>query len=1287
MENFVLYESLGKKEHVTIYKGRRKGTIHFVAIHCIDKCKRPEVTNTVRMTHDISHNNIVQFYEWYETSNHLWLVVELCTGGTLSSIISQDGCLPESSVRSFGVDLVVGLHHIHSLGIIFNDLQPSKVLLDTTGALKYGDFGLSKGEGENLEELFHGFADAGDQWNPENMEEVYNNIVTRGNPSYSAPEIFQGREPSVLSDLWSLGCILYELFTGHPPFLSESLEQLKNKIITQDFPPPKVRGTRFSAKPSPDYLNLLEGLLQKDPTRRLGWPGLVNHPFWQDKLSDLAKDLIMSQDVQGSVTFTGRSSVFEHGGGSVLGKIKGLDLMTDRPTSRLDTGDGTRPGSTMGEYLRPKTAPGSDGGESLFTLSARPHTASQPDERVASPFRTLQSPLTTREPIVRDETDGPTNEVLQYIYHPSDFIVTSIVDNPKIQKLASTKYDTKTLLVPPYTVEKLLALPEKDYQKHVKTLIDLIGTGEKGPPSQKRIHLLHYAASIATNNKIAEEMVKLNGLAVLSKQLKETQHVDVRVKLARVMALMSLNSDVVDENINVCEPITILTEIIRENVKNSKLKLGLLPAVGEMLFLMASQDASKSENNENWTIPSMTYTVISRSCREGEDPVVNHVAAKTVENVVSVKGSHALKFVSNEMGQALWYLFKHSTVDALRCTAMSALCRIMWHNPQVFQSVIDTVGLTTVLTSLTLGISRVQQAVITMFGALIGSGVHINRFLQDKDFLQKIMRLFESPSTVIRAKAFIVLHELTKVSSDLLLAGCNARLVMYIERDSRRQTPREPRTETPETVAFLNQALDRLINSITDTLPNIIKEILGVLDSVSGRKHPSAQQSRQLKCNLPLLPVGLHLVTSQVFRNRVVNEQFLKDLGSLLSHVNNIENKETNIDASSEKMKAAIGATEFINTVMSILEGISQHPTIIIQYHQVVTETILPSLATLIKSSNVDTKVLSLRLFTEISSIYLSQDQYSNNTENKLDTQRLHQIITENLLSQFESILLDMDPLPSYALKLILSLLEQNTSFIKQFEDKGLIPVIFTVLQDHQNNSFSTTMLSIVGIINCLVSHKQTNVQELYDQGMIDCITTLFFEVSGVCFDGEESGQDIKSATTMLQALLDTLYNILKYVSDIVRKALQSKKGGASTASKEAEWAEQLLMYNKPLTDLTSVLTQLLCYDDSDIYDITVKSLSLLVQLYGGEHKDSMSTENMEFYSNALKKADVKKQKILLRVIKRLVGTDSKHADSMKQHGQLLANTIKSLVQTASSHADVGMSSLAAEILKVTGHL
>ncbi|CDQ98929.1 unnamed protein product [Oncorhynchus mykiss] len=127
MENFILYEEIGTGRKSVVYKGRRKGSINFVAIICSDKSKRHEITNHVRLTHDIKHENVVTFYEWYETSNHLWLVVELCTGGSLESVITQDECLSEDVVREFAIDLVKGLRYIHDAGIVFSDLTPSKV--------------------------------------------------------------------------------------------------------------------------------------------------------------------------------------------------------------------------------------------------------------------------------------------------------------------------------------------------------------------------------------------------------------------------------------------------------------------------------------------------------------------------------------------------------------------------------------------------------------------------------------------------------------------------------------------------------------------------------------------------------------------------------------------------------------------------------------------------------------------------------------------------------------------------------------------------------------------------------------------------------------------------------------------------------------------------------------------------------------------------------------------------------------------------------------------------------
>ncbi|KAL8565090.1 hypothetical protein ACOMHN_005293 [Nucella lapillus] len=1304
MENFVLYDELGKGDHSVIYKGRRKGTINFVAIHCIDKCKRPEVTNTVRMTRDISHPNVVQFHEWYETSNHLWLVVELCTGGSLADILAQDHHLPESSIREFGVHLVTGLHYVHSLGILFHDLRPSKVLLDASGVLKYADFGMSKGEGENLEELFFKFAEAGDHWNIQPAEEMMKQISTTGSPTYMAPELFQGGEPSIMSDLWALGCVIYEMFSGHPPFLGESYEIIKEKVLNKEFPPPRVKGSRLSAKPSPEFLNLMESLLQKDPTRRLTWAGLVNHLFWQEGLLNLAKEFTMSQEIGGTATPTTQSSIFEHNAGSVLGRIKGLDLhrSIDKSVSRLDAIDSARPLSTIGEVLRPKTAPGHDtGGSSLFTLSARPHTAVPPDEKVTTPYRQVQSPLTTREVIgiTHDDTDGIScrngdNEALKLVYHDSDFTVSQIIDNPKIQKptSASTKFDPKILPVPPYTVEKLNGMPDKEFMKHMRAVVEGVGVGEKGPPSQRRVQLLHYAASVASTSACATALVVNNALGIFAHQLKDCPHQEVRVKLARVIALAAHFTDSLDGSTNVSEPLTLVTEVFRENVKNSKLKQGLLPAVGEMLCMVATQEERRREGPvENWSVPSMVYTIITRSCRDLEDPVLNHIAAKIIETLTTTRGPHAEKFLTNEIGQALWNIYKHSTVDTLRSTALSALCRVTWQNPGVFQNVLEVVGLSVVCQALTQGITRVQQAVITMFGALVSTTTHLTRLTQDKDFLLKVIRLLDSPSVIIRGKAFVVICQLVCRNTDMLLQACQNRLVMYMERDSRHSTPRGAHMPNQEQAAmeYLGNCLHLLVSGVVAQVPAILREMLSSLDAVSGRKHPSAVQVRQLKTTLPLLTVFTHLVTSQMFRGQVVSEDFMSQLGELMVHVKSIESGETNIVAASVSLKVG----EFVGAAMSILEGISQHPTLLMEHQTRVTEMVLPQLVAMVGSQSVETRARSLSLLSEMTSVLLSEAQYSTpSAAPQMDS--LLRLITEDLLPLYESLLLDPEPLPSGALALLLSLLEHRPALARTIFSLGLLPVLFQIINDHHSKPLGRSMHSILGILNCLLSQRNAPTKDLFDLGLIEHLTTVMHEAYQMCWSeaggathssgAQESGQ----GTGILQAAMDLLNTLLGYVSNVVRRALQTRKGtGDQGGGRDAEEAEQLLLTNKPLTELTPLLTKLLYHEDSDVQDLAAKCLSVLVQLYGGENKDALSPACLEYYSKVLKSCHAKKQKVLLRVVKRLLTTGPHHVDNLKVHGQQLMDTIHSLVHTASSHADKALSTLAAEILKIGGQL
>ncbi len=103
----------------------------------------------------------------------------------------------------------------------------------------------------------------------------------RGTPCYMAPELFQeGSVHSFGSDLWALGCVMYECYTGRPPFVSSSFTQLVDSIISD--PMPSLWG-----KPSQEFEDLVNRLLVKDPTERLQWAELRDHPFWRTKCKAL----------------------------------------------------------------------------------------------------------------------------------------------------------------------------------------------------------------------------------------------------------------------------------------------------------------------------------------------------------------------------------------------------------------------------------------------------------------------------------------------------------------------------------------------------------------------------------------------------------------------------------------------------------------------------------------------------------------------------------------------------------------------------------------------------------------------------------------------------------------------------------------------------------------------------------------------------------------------------------------------------------------------------------------
>ena len=267
MENFVLYEELGRSSHSTVYKGRRRSTINFVAVICIDKSRRARATNWVRCIHSIpTHSNIIRFKEWYETNRHLWLVIDLCSGGSLRQILESDGKLPIPIVRKFSLEIVRGLYFLHNSGnLIHGDLTPDRIFLDgANGVLKISNLSMSRKENENL-------------------SEIYTQIDKDCKPSelLNPDPRYRPKNEEILTksgDMFALGTILYELAFGHLPINIKTLESHENHL----------------------FADLVLRLTESDNRIRMKWRELIIHPFFENILQDLIDDENKTSDYEGS---------------------------------------------------------------------------------------------------------------------------------------------------------------------------------------------------------------------------------------------------------------------------------------------------------------------------------------------------------------------------------------------------------------------------------------------------------------------------------------------------------------------------------------------------------------------------------------------------------------------------------------------------------------------------------------------------------------------------------------------------------------------------------------------------------------------------------------------------------------------------------------------------------------------------------------------------------------------------------------------------------------------------
>ena len=259
MNDFEIISKIGEGAYSLVYKVRRliDGNIYALKkaklINLSEK-ERKNALNEVRLLASIKSKFVISYKEAFfdEKDNTLCMVMEYADGGDLYQQIKENKktqtLFEESDIWRIFIQLVKGLKALHELNILHRDLKSANVFLMKDGSVKLGDLNVSKVYRQNM------------------------GYTQTGTPYYASPEVWNDKPYDTKSDIWSMGCVLYEMISLRPPFRAKNMEGLYKKVI-------EGKVIRIPTKFTNDLFKIVQLLLRVKPENRPSCNEILQNPI------------------------------------------------------------------------------------------------------------------------------------------------------------------------------------------------------------------------------------------------------------------------------------------------------------------------------------------------------------------------------------------------------------------------------------------------------------------------------------------------------------------------------------------------------------------------------------------------------------------------------------------------------------------------------------------------------------------------------------------------------------------------------------------------------------------------------------------------------------------------------------------------------------------------------------------------------------------------------------------------------------------------------------------------
>ena len=1101
-----IYENSDKS--IVIYRTRKKQTIKYIAVKIYSKNRQPFYDHEYSFLKNINHPSIVNVTGAAEDKNYFYMEMEYCPSGDLSHCLwpNKGSNYFEKIIKTVSVQLLQGLKVLHQNGIIHCNLKPSNIIIDEFGNVKICDFKKALNT------------------NTMTMQDIKKN-KTAMTPCYTAPELFsENGIYSFKTDLWALGCIMYEMAIGQVPFFEERVNKLIMKIMNDEVNFNKKQFNQYSM----EFMDVLRKLLEKDPDKRPSWGDIENYPFWGLNYNNNSNNISLTGkrrqnsnpdnrhfslnsenntlNSNNNLNETNVRQIKKHESSASSSnlrsninknnEVKNFDINYDGEYDNNQINDGDNNDKEININMDNNNVHNfhNDEENMNYTNSKFKHLLNKNNSNDLS-----MSLLKINKLADKKEKNEVTNilndmaislakpdelpKISNIMMHNSDKNIKPIIGNKIIEpNQIPVSYDEKMIPFKPiYKIDKIkdLIVYQNNFdelEKYLKQIYIIFVDFNQKNKYDELLNLLNYFETIVLSKEISNNIINTLFIKLFIDFL-DINNDKIRIRSCSIIASLIRYATNMEKSLDEYNLAESLISFISDN--NLQLNRIAIATLGEYLFFVSTQveaelDQIKLGQKSSWSISQESITALLFALNH-IDEKVKFYSLKTIENICSLTTVAKQYFASNDdfINKIIEIINSECENPEIRTSAFNTVSHIIRHEPSLIKCFIDKMD--TISFVIEKESQRNQQYIINCLLFGIAQENKYAEYINIDDIIPVLINLLKNSNIVIKPKV-------------ILLLSLIFNQVDYITKYGEKifELMMKLRKEKNQFYYYVKLFESFMINYCI----SINKRYINICESQNSNNNPEIISI--LKCFNIIAPY--HKISYIIY-----NKEFLMCTFNLI----------LNSDLKSEQIFYAFES----------YKAFSENPFSVEENSDLIINKIFSKLLNFTNKLNDEYRRFPLNICANILTVLLEDEKlYSSTTIEGGKTNQINKLII-TILPDIYNLLKNEDTVID-SLAFLSLIIERNSAFIKFYRNAGIIDYIFVLMKDP--NLYSN--LNLIKILIKLIESNDTGFKDILDLDLIDKVNYMIAK------------DNLEEITVYTEYVIEMLFDLLFKINETKRK-------------------------------------------------------------------------------------------------------------------------------------------------------